>query len=91
MSEAVEDAFERFMYARSQLADTEQLLRAAKLTVSRTFPLYTDDDLRGVGEAVARYAACAERLARASDVLAAAIAADSANVYPRVNAQSSSG
>jgi uncharacterized protein with ACT and thioredoxin-like domain len=74
MTEHVADAFERFMYARGQLAEADQSLRAARLTSSRTFPLYSDRDLRDVGEAVQRYARSAVRLARASEMLAEAIA-----------------
>lgn len=64
------------MYARAQLTDGDQELRAARLTSSRTFPLYPQGDLRDVGESVRRYAKNAQRLARASEMLAEAMASD---------------
>jgi hypothetical protein len=83
MDEDVADAFERFMYARAQLTEVDQDLRAARLTSNRTFPLYAGSDLRAVGDAVQRYAKSAQRLARASDMLAEAIAASAPDCRAR--------
>jgi hypothetical protein len=82
MTEDVEDAFERFMYARSQLADADQVLRSAKLTLSRTFPRYGEDDLDDVADAVKRYGKCARRLAKAADMLADAVGDHAPSPHP---------
>lgn len=73
MAEHVDDAFERFMYARAKLTEIEQVLRAARLTASRTFPLYAPGELAEIGAAITRYAKFAQRLARASEQLSAAV------------------
>jgi hypothetical protein len=77
VDEQPEDAFERFMYARSQLADVDRLLGDSRLTMSRTLPLYSDADLSAVGENLRRYAAAADRLSKAADMLGEAVDAPS--------------